>query len=142
MGSAVGAARIREVLALCKFNFLDDMSNHAKQWIGKYFPRRGIIAPNVIFRSGNGMAEDAIAGITVTKNAVRLASSPTLEVRRLRRGGTEVKRYTKAVERMTGKNWSNVNTVEHPYSALYTHLKIIIKSVYVKHAQVHGLIQP
>jgi len=140
IGAVIGYAKIKDVLTLFTPEFLKDLRIALEVYITHYFPRRKVIAKNVVAKS-LGMADDAIASITVTKNAVRLSSAGTWEERFSKRTGrAELKRYAKHVQQMTGKNWSNTETIEHPYSALLVRMRIEMVATYLRIAQLYGLI--
>lgn len=139
VGSVIGYAKIKDVLTLFTPEFLKDLRIALTLYIGHYFPRRKEVASNVVAKTA-GMADDAIASITVTKNAVRLSSAGTWEVRKRRGGGFELKRYAKYVQQMANKQWSNPETIEHPYSALLVRMRIEMVACYLRIAQLYGLI--
>lgn len=139
IGAVIGYARIKDVLVLASADFLKDLSVALKIYITRFFPKRRLpVASNVIAKSA-GMAEDTINTISITKNAVRFSLAKSWEHRKLH-AGTEMKLYAKYVEQMTGKNWNNPDTIEHPASALLTRMRIEMNAIWLRLAHLHGVI--
>lgn len=135
-GSVVGPTAIKNAIAMAGPAFINDIRQRGDTHIMTYFPEK----------TGN-MKSTIIANRTVTKNAVRYSAEKVIELRQnpgrwvVHRAVrmTQDKRYAKFVEYMTGVNWTNPLTIEHPMTTLKRYMKTIIKSSYNDVARIYGL---